>query len=74
MKRIDLSAGAINASDRLIVELIEPSDSPPIVAISWPSAATITTPANYDQVAATAVRILASASTALAGIKVWKKL
>ena len=30
----DLSAGPINWPDRLVVELIEPLDTPPIVAIN----------------------------------------
>jgi hypothetical protein len=62
-KRTDLSAGDLNGSDRLVVELIEPSNSPPFVAINWPPAATITAPVSYDQVAATAMRILAAALT-----------
>lgn len=70
----DLASGQINNSDCLTVELIEPPDAPAFVAISWPAAATIATVATYDQVAATAMRILAGASTALAGIKVRRKL
>jgi hypothetical protein len=46
-QRTDLSAGNLNGSDRLSVELIRSPDSPPIVAIIWPSTATITTPAQY---------------------------
>jgi hypothetical protein len=51
-----------------------PADTPPFVAINWPTAATITTPASYDQVAANAMRLLADASTQLAALKVWKRL
>ena len=35
-ERTDLSAGGLNGSDRLTVELIEPPDTPPIVKINWP--------------------------------------
>ena len=35
-KRTDLSAGALNGSDHLKVELIEPTGKTPIVAITWP--------------------------------------
>jgi hypothetical protein len=42
-KRTDLSAGNLNGSDRLTVELVEPTGKPPILAINWPTAATITT-------------------------------
>jgi hypothetical protein len=47
-KCIDLSAGNLNGSDRLAVELIEPADLPPVIAINWPSKHTVCTPANYD--------------------------
>jgi hypothetical protein len=73
-KRTDLSAGNINGSDRLTVELIRPDDTPPFIAIAWPSAATICTTSNYDATAAAAMRILAAASTALAGLKARRQL
>jgi len=68
-KRTDLSAGQINGSDRLTVELIRPHDTPPIVKVNWPTKPTICTPANYDQMAAAAMRLLAAASTTIAGLK-----
>jgi hypothetical protein len=34
----------------------------------------VTTPAAYDQLAANIMRLLANASTTLAGLKVWRKL
>jgi hypothetical protein len=73
-KRTDLSAGNLNGSDRLAVELIEPADLPPVIAINWPSKHTVCTPANYDQVAAAAMRVLATASTAIAGLKARRML
>ena len=42
---------------------------PAAVRIVWPTAPTITTPARYNEVASTAMRLLADASTALARIK-----
>jgi hypothetical protein len=56
------------------VELVERAGKAPIVAINWPIAATITTPATYDQVAATTMRLLANASTTLAALKGWRRL
>jgi hypothetical protein len=73
-KRTDLSAGALNGSDHMKVELIEPIGKPPFVAINWPTATTITTPATFDQVAATAMRLLAAASVQLAALKVHRRL
>ena len=72
-----LASGMLNGHDQLIVELVEsanPDLHPPMIAIRWPSKASVTTPAAYDQVAANIMRLLANASTTLAGIKVWKKL
>ena len=73
-KRTDLSAGNLNGSDRLTVELIQPPDMPPSVIVNWPRKPTICTPANYDQVAAAAMRLLAAASTAIAGLKARRML
>jgi hypothetical protein len=42
--------------------------------IRWPDAPTITTPARYNEVASTAMRLLAEASTALARIKASRRL
>ena len=76
-KTTPLASGTLNGHDQLVVELVESAAAdthPPVVAIRWPSKATVTTPAAYDQVAANVMRLLANASTTLAGIKVWKKL
>jgi len=72
-----LASGTLNGHDQLIIELVESANSdlhPPMVAIRWPSRATVTTPAAYDQVAANVMRLLSNASTTLAGLKVLKKL
>jgi hypothetical protein len=71
-KPTNLSAGSLNGSDRLTVQLID--GDTPTVAIVWPTAVTVTSPAAYDQTAATAMRILAAASTALAHRKARKHL
>jgi hypothetical protein len=73
-KRTDLSAGNLNGSDRLSIELIEPPDMPPTVAINWPPKATVSTPAQLDAVVAAAMRILANAVVELAAIRRRRKL
>jgi hypothetical protein len=76
-KTTHLASGTLNGHDQLIIELVEtvdPDAHPNVVAIRWPSKATVTTPAAYDQIAANVMRLLANASTTLAGIKVWKRL
>jgi hypothetical protein len=70
-----LASGTINASgDTLSVELVEPADAPPAVLIRWPAAPTITTAARYNEVASTAMKLLAEASTALAGLKASRRI
>jgi hypothetical protein len=64
-QRTDLAAGSINGQ-RLLIELIEPIDAPAFIAVNWPSAATICTPASYPAVAAAITRIVAESATALA--------
>jgi hypothetical protein len=73
-KRTDLSAGNLNGSDRLRVELIRPGDNPPFVAVTWPSKPTVCATANYDQMASNAMRLLAAASTAIAQLKARRQL
>jgi hypothetical protein len=66
---ITLATGPINGADSITIELIQPADHPPVVRIVWPTAPTITTPARYNEVASTAMQLLAEASTTLARIK-----
>jgi hypothetical protein len=47
---------------------------PAMARIIWPTAPTITTPARYLEVASTAMRLLAEASTTLARFKASKRL
>ena len=69
-----LSAGSINGADILTIELIQPDSTPAMVRIVWPTAATITTPAHYLEVASAAMRLLAEASTTLARIRASRRL
>jgi hypothetical protein len=69
-----LSSGPINRADRLMIEVIQPDSMPAVVRIVWPTAATITTPAHYPEVASAAMRLLAEASTTLARIRASRRL
>jgi hypothetical protein len=73
---ITLASGPINGADTITItiELIHPDSMPAVIRIVWPTAPTITTPARYNEVASTAMRLLAEASTTLAGIKARKRL
>jgi hypothetical protein len=69
-----LSSGPINGADTLTIEVIQPESMPAVVRIVWPTAATITTPAHYLEVASAAMRLLAEASTTLARIRASRRL
>ena len=69
-----LSSGTINGADTLTIEVIQPDNMPAVVKIVWPTAATITTPAHYLEVASAAMRVLAEASTTLARIRASRRL
>ena len=68
-QRTDLASGPINGSDRLLVELIQPTDTPAFIAVTWPAKPTVATPANYPAVAAAITRLIAESATALARSK-----
>ena len=68
-KRTDLAADTISGSDRLVVQLIEAADLPPIVAISWPVGRLCVTRTGSPTQPATVARLMARASTELARIK-----
>jgi hypothetical protein len=74
-KSITLSDGAINAAgDRIAVELLQPDNLPALVRIVWPAAASVCQPHRFNEVAAAAMKVLATAVTQLAGIKAAGKL
>jgi hypothetical protein len=69
-----LASGQINSHDHLSVELVEPDSKPAMVRITWQVKATVCTPAQFDQVAATAMRLLANSVVTLAAIRARRKL
>ena len=73
-KVTELATGQINGSDRLLIELIEPTGGKPFIAVNWPTAATVCTPAQLDAVVAVAMRIFANSVVTLACIRVQRKL
>jgi hypothetical protein len=70
-----LASGTINQSgDMIEIALVRPTDMPAAIRIVWPTAPTITTPARYNEIASTAMRLLAEASTTLARIRASRRL
>ena len=63
-----LASGPVN-HDQITVELVEPPDTPAIVAIKWPTKPSITTPDAYSNVAAACMQILSAAVIELAAIR-----
>ena len=47
--RTELATGTINGSDRLIVELVEADDMPPIVLVEWPPQPTVCNPDRFPE-------------------------
>jgi hypothetical protein len=69
-----LASGTINGADQLSVELVQPVDAPASVLIRWPAAPTVCDPRRYNEIASTAMRLLAAASTTLAQIRASRRL
>ena len=62
----DLTHGAVNGTDELLVQLIQPVGLPAVVRINWPRRPTTAAAAHYPAVAAAIVKIIAESATALA--------
>jgi hypothetical protein len=73
-KKTTLSNGPINGADSITVELIAPTPILPWSESYGPQQPTITTPARYNEVASTAMRLLAAASTTLVRLKARRRL
>jgi hypothetical protein len=61
-----LAAGSVTRSDRLVVELVQPPDTPAAILIKWPSQPTVTDPAKLTATVAAIVRVLGMAQIELA--------
>jgi hypothetical protein len=61
-----LAVGAVNQSDQLVVELVQPPDTPAAILIKWPPQPTVTDPAKLTATIAAIVRVLGTAQIELA--------
>jgi hypothetical protein len=68
-----LASGAVNKSDELTVQLVQPANEPPSILIVSPPYTSVTTPAKYAEVAAAAMRVLANGVTELSRLKANKR-
>jgi hypothetical protein len=64
--RTDLAAGTINGHDRILIELIQPPDSPAFITIAWPVKASVASVEAFPAVASKAAALFAQAATRLA--------
>ncbi len=55
-----LAAGQINASDQLVIELVQADDAPAAILIRWPDQPTVSPPTRFDATAAAVMRLLAA--------------
>lgn len=71
-----LAEGQITRSphNTITIELVEPEGTPAMVRIQWPLQPTICEPRRYTEVAAAAMKVLATASTELAAIRARRRL
>jgi hypothetical protein len=69
-----LAHGPLNGADELLIELVEPTDLPPIIRIRWPDKPTLCPPAQLNATVAAAMRILSNSVVELAALRVRKKL
>jgi hypothetical protein len=67
--RSALAEGNINGSDRVVVELLSPSDMPQVIMIRWPQHSTVVAPTRFPSTASKIVRLFAQASTELTRIR-----
>jgi len=61
-----LAVGAVNKSDRLVVELVQRPDTPDAILIKWPQHPTVTDPPKLTATVAAIVRVLGTAQIELA--------
>ena len=68
MSNLILGSGQVG-SDQLVIELVQPSDSPAAILINWPAAATVSAPARFDATVSAVMRVLAQARVTLTQLK-----
>ena len=64
-KSTTLAAGQVNKSDQLEIELHRPADLPAFILVKWPTAPSVTSLDNFDNLVPAVYRVLADARTTL---------
>jgi len=68
-KTTTLATSRIAAADIITIQLVEPSDSPSVVFIRWPSQPTVSDPYRFQAVINSVMSVLAAAAGKLATIR-----
>jgi hypothetical protein len=69
-----LASSRINASEAIVVELVEADETPAVVIVRWPAKPTILHPRRFPDTAAAMAKLFAEAATTLAAIKAGRRL
>ena len=72
--RTDLASGQVTNTDRIIIELIQPPDSPAFITIAWPVKASVATVDAFPTTAAKAASLCAHASIRLGQLRRERRL
>lgn len=67
-KVTELASGQITEAETITIELVEADDTAAVV-VKWPARPTVCTPSGYEQLLASATRLLANAALELAVIR-----
>jgi hypothetical protein len=68
MSKILLAEGQLTPSDRLVIELVEALETPPVVLLRWPAAPSVADPLRFPVVANAIMTVLAGAAARLSQI------
>jgi hypothetical protein len=68
-KTTTLATGQITTADALTVELVQPADTPAMIMLQWPLAATVVDPRRLPATCNAVMRVLAAAVAKLAEIR-----
>jgi hypothetical protein len=68
-KSTTLATGQLTRSDQLEVELHRPADLPAFILVVWPSAPSVASPDNFDNLVAAVYRVLADARVTLSRMR-----
>jgi hypothetical protein len=64
-----LAEGPITSTDQLVVVLVETEETPPVVLLHWPMAASVANPARFPAVALAVIAVMDKAMIRLAELR-----